>query len=74
MRRRGEPAAVLSPREVEVLRLASEGRTNAAIGRALRISPTTVKTHLMRVYDKLGVGDRTSAVNQAIRRGLLPED
>ncbi|CAL9390255.1 response regulator [Nocardiopsis dassonvillei] len=74
MRRRGEPAAVLSPREVEVLRLASEGRTNAAIGRALHISPTTVKTHLMRVYDKLGVGDRTSAVSQAIRRGLLPED
>jgi DNA-binding NarL/FixJ family response regulator len=74
MRRRGEPAAVLSPREVEVLRLASEGRTNAAIGRALHISPTTVKTHLMRIYDKLGVGDRTSAVSQAIRRGLLPED
>ncbi|MEU1902119.1 response regulator transcription factor [Nocardiopsis dassonvillei] len=74
MRRRGEPAAVLSPREVEVLRLASEGRTNTAIGRALHISATTVKTHLMRVYDKLGVGDRTSAVSQAIRRGLLPED
>ncbi len=74
MRQRGEPAAVLSPREVQVLRLASEGRTNAAIGRVLHISPTTVKTHLMRVYDKLGVGDRTAAVSQAIRRGLLPED
>ncbi|NKY98410.1 response regulator [Nocardiopsis alborubida] len=74
MRQRGEPAAVLSPREVEVLRLAAEGRTNAAIGRALHISATTVKTHLMRVYDKLGVSDRTAAVSQAIRRGLLPED
>ncbi|GAA1440854.1 response regulator transcription factor [Nocardiopsis tropica] len=67
------PAAVLSPRETEVLRLAAEGRTNAAIGRALHISQTTVKTHLMRVYDKLGVGDRTAAVSRAIRRGLLPD-
>ncbi|MEE2048199.1 DNA-binding response regulator, partial [Nocardiopsis tropica] len=32
-----------------------------------------VKTHLMRVYDKLGVGDRTAAVSRAIRRGLLPD-
>ncbi|WP_433698262.1 response regulator transcription factor [Nocardiopsis sp. CA-288880] len=67
------PASVLSPRETEVLRLAAEGRTNAAIGRALHISQTTVKTHLMRVYDKLGVGDRTAAVSRAIRRGLLPD-
>lgn len=63
----------LSPREVEVLRLAADGLTNAAIGRALHISATTVKTHLMRVYEKLGVGDRTAAVSQAMRRGLLPE-
>lgn len=73
MRWRAEPPAPLSPREVEVLRLAAEGRTNAAIGRVLHISTTTVKTHLMRAYDKLGVGDRTAAVTQAIRRGLLPE-
>lgn len=75
--RRREPApekpATLSPREVEVLRLAAEGRTNAAIGRALHISATTVKTHLMRAYEKLGVGDRTAAVSQALRRGLLPD-
>ncbi|MBR8740435.1 response regulator transcription factor [Nocardiopsis sp. MG754419] len=63
----------LSPREVEVLRLAADGHTNAAIGRTLNISATTVKTHLMRVYEKLGVGDRTAAVSQAMRRGLLPE-
>ncbi|PDP84926.1 DNA-binding response regulator [Glycomyces fuscus] len=74
MRQRSEPAAALSPRETQVLRLASEGHTNAAIGRALHISATTVKTHLMRVYDKLGVSDRTAAVSQAIRRGLLPDD
>ncbi|WP_017610353.1 response regulator transcription factor [Nocardiopsis xinjiangensis] len=75
MRRREEPERpVLSPRESEVLRLAAEGRTNAAIGNALHISATTVKTHLMRIYEKIGVSDRTAAVSQAIRRGLLPED
>lgn len=74
MRSREEPPAGLSPREVEVLQLAAAGRTNAAIGRSLHISPTTVKTHLMRVYEKLDVSDRTAAVSQAIRRGLLPED
>lgn len=68
-----EKPAALSPREVEVLRLAADGHTNAAIGRALRISATTVKTHLMRAYEKLGVGDRTAAVSQALRRGLLPD-
>jgi len=74
VRRRSEPEGpALSPREVEVLRLAADGHTNAAIGRSLHISATTVKTHLMRVYEKLGVGDRTAAVSQAIRRGLLPD-
>lgn len=75
MRQRDEePAATLSPREIQVLRMAADGKTNTAIGHALHISATTVKTHLMRVYEKLGVSDRTSAVSQAIRRGLLPTD
>ncbi|AFR06034.1 MULTISPECIES: response regulator [Nocardiopsis] len=74
VRRRSEPEGPsLSPREVEVLRLAADGHTNAVIGRTLHISATTVKTHLMRIYEKLGVGDRTSAVTRALRRGLLPE-
>ncbi|MFB8762543.1 response regulator [Nocardiopsis alba] len=74
VRRRSEPEGpTLSPREVEVLRLAADGHTNAVIGRILHISATTVKTHLMRIYEKLGVGDRTSAVTRALRRGLLPE-
>lgn len=71
MRHRSAPA--LSQRETEVLRLAADGLTNTAIGHALHISPTTVKTHLMRVYEKLGVGDRTSAVSRALRQGLLPD-
>jgi DNA-binding NarL/FixJ family response regulator len=74
MRRRAEPEPpALSPRETQVLRLAADGRTNTAIGRALDISPTTVKTHLARAYEKLGVGDRTAAVTRALRRGLLPD-
>lgn len=73
-RQEGPERPVLSPRESEVLRLAAEGRTNAAIGSALHISAMTVKTHLVRIYEKLGVSDRTAAVSRAIRRGLFPED
>jgi DNA-binding NarL/FixJ family response regulator len=61
----------LSAREVAVLAHAAEGRTNAAIGAAMHISETTVKTYLARAFDKLGVSDRTSAVRRAIDRGLI---
>lgn len=61
----------LSPREVAVLRLVAEGRTNAEIGRELFIGESTVKTHLLRVFGKLGVTDRTAAVTTAMRDGLL---
>ncbi|MFE3460223.1 response regulator [Nocardiopsis aegyptia] len=75
MRRRSAPESpALSSREAQVLRLAADGRTNTAIANALHISPTTVKTHLARAYEKLGVNDRTAAVTQAIRRGLLPDE
>ncbi|WP_141580000.1 response regulator transcription factor [Actinomadura sp. WMMA1423] len=62
----------LSPREIEVLRLVGAGRTNAEIGRELLISEATVKTHLLRAFEKLGVSDRTAAVTAALRRGILP--
>ena len=61
----------LSARETEVLALVARGRTNAEIGRELFVSEATVKTHLMRVFGKLGVSDRTSAVTTALERGLL---
>ncbi|GAA2989217.1 response regulator transcription factor [Streptosporangium longisporum] len=61
----------LSPRETEVLSLVARGMTNAEIGRALFISETTVKTHLLRTFGKLGVSDRTAAVTTAMDRGLL---
>ena len=63
---------VLSPREIEVLRLVSTGQTNAEIGRALFISEATVKTHLLRAFSKLSVSDRTAAVTAALALGILP--
>ena len=64
----------LSPREIEVLKLVARGRTNRQIGRAMHVSEATVKTHLLRAYDKLGVSDRTAAVVTALERGLLELD
>ena len=61
----------LSAREAEVLRLVARGRTNAEIGKELFISEATVKTHLLRVFSKLDVADRTAAVTTAMSHGLL---
>ncbi|HEX4723940.1 MAG TPA: response regulator transcription factor, partial [Pseudonocardiaceae bacterium] len=69
--RRPGPAPALSAREVEVLRLVGRGLTNADIGRELFISEATVKTHLLRMFHKLGVSDRTAAVTSAMARGYL---
>lgn len=52
--------------------LVAEGRTNADVGRALFIGEATVKSHLLRVFAKLGVDDRTAAVTVALGRGILP--
>ncbi|MFC3454722.1 response regulator [Amycolatopsis speibonae] len=68
---RNPTASPLSAREIEVLRLVAQGSTNAGIGRALHISEATVKTHLLRVFGKLDVSDRTAAVTTAMRLGLL---
>ncbi|HVV11659.1 response regulator transcription factor [Amycolatopsis sp.] len=62
---------LLSAREIEVLRLVGRGLTNAEIGRQLHIGEATVKTHLLRVFGKLDVSDRTAAVTTAMSRGLL---
>ncbi|HVX46505.1 MAG TPA: response regulator transcription factor [Mycobacteriales bacterium] len=67
----GGQEAALSPRELEVLRLVAEGSTNQAAARTLLISETTIKTHLLHIYDKLGVRDRAAAVAAAYKRGLI---
>jgi DNA-binding NarL/FixJ family response regulator len=69
---RGAGADALTPREVEVLGRVARGLSNVEIGRALFISEATVKTHLLRAFDKLGVNDRTAAVTVAMSRGFLP--
>ncbi|MFD8005054.1 response regulator [Streptomyces mirabilis] len=65
------PEQDLSHREIEVVRLLAEGRSNRAIAEALYLSEATVKTHLVRVYRKLKVDNRAAAVSEAVRRGLL---
>ena len=72
IRRRAEPTRpVLSPREREVLELIARGRSIPAIAKELFLAPSTVKTHVQRLYEKLGVGDRAAAVAEAMRQGLL---
>jgi DNA-binding NarL/FixJ family response regulator len=63
--------SALSPRELEVLRLVAGGATNRTVARQLFVSEATVKTHLLHLYDKLGVRDRAAAVAAAYQRGLL---
>lgn len=61
----------LSAREREVLQLVARGCTNREVGERLHVSAATVKTHLLNVYAKLGVDDRTAAVVTALERGLI---
>lgn len=68
---RASGAEALSLREIEVLRKVARGTTNREIARQLRISEATVKTHLIHIYGKLGVSDRTSAVTRALELGIF---
>jgi DNA-binding NarL/FixJ family response regulator len=61
----------LSSREVEVLQLVAEGASNSEIAQQLHISQATVKSHLVNIFGKLGVSDRTAAVTMALRKGIL---
>jgi PAS domain S-box-containing protein len=62
----------LTARELDVLRLASDGHSGPVIAERLVLRPSTVKTHFEHIYEKLGVGDRAAAVAQALRTGLIP--
>ena len=64
----------LSGREVEVLQLVAEGESNSEIAQQLHISQATVKSHLVNIFGKLGVSDRTAAVTAALRKGILRLD
>jgi DNA-binding NarL/FixJ family response regulator len=62
----------LSARELEVLRLLVAGASNRGIAARLQLSENTVKTHVSRIFDKLGVQSRAEAVAVALQRGLVP--
>ena len=61
----------LSGREIEILELVAAGTSNKGIAKQLWISETTVKTHMLHIFEKLGVADRTAAVTVALRRRIL---
>ena len=61
----------LSAREIEILEHVARGRTNKEIAAALFVSDATVKTHLLHIFAKLDVQDRTQAVTVALDRGIL---
>lgn len=61
----------LSAREIEVLELVAHGTSNKDIAKTLWVSETTVKSHMLHIFDKLGVTDRTAAVTEALKRGII---
>src|SRR4029453_6745149 len=65
------PSPALSPREVQLLELLAPGMGNRAMAKQLFISEATVKTHLVHIYSKLGVENRTAAIAVAAQRGIL---
>ena len=70
-RQGGVPYEDLTPRELEVLRLAAEGLSNKEIAASLVISEKTVKNRISNIFAKLRVNDRTQAVLHALRTGLV---
>jgi two-component system NarL family response regulator len=67
-------AKALTPRELEVLKLIVAGRSNKEIGAGLGIAEGTVKIHVNNLLGKLGVADRTQAVTEALKRGIVHLD
>ncbi len=67
----GRPAKELSPRERDVLQLLAYGKSNKEIAKSLGIGAQTVKTHISHIFTKLGAADRTGAVANALRKGLV---
>jgi DNA-binding NarL/FixJ family response regulator len=75
IRRARSPAdETLSARELEVIGLVARGKGNKEIANELWISETTVKSHLMRAFEKLGVNDRTAAATEALKLGIIRLD
>ena len=75
MRRRMTPAGPqLTARESEVLSLLAQGFSVSAIARSIFVSESTAKTHISKIYEKLGASNRADAIMKAVRSGLLADD
>ena len=75
MRRKLAPPAVqLTAREDQILKLLAKGMSVAEVSAVLFVSASTTKTHMAKVYEKLGASNRTQAVMTAVRLGLVPVD
>ena len=69
--RESAPQELLSERERQVLDLLAKGSANKEIAASLSLSESTIKTHVANIFQKLEVNDRTSAVTQALQRGII---
>jgi len=69
-----DPYETLTNREREILQMAAEGMTTAAIAKRLSISPRTAELHRSRMMDKLGLNNQTELIRYALKRGILPLD
>ena len=65
------PETILSQREIEVLRVMATGAANKEIANQLQIGQSTVKTHIVRIFNKLGVNGRTEAVSEGLKKGII---
>ncbi len=75
MRRKMTPAGPqLTARESEVLSLLARGFSVSAIARSIFVSDSTAKTHISKIYEKLGASNRADAIMKAVRSGLLADD
>jgi DNA-binding NarL/FixJ family response regulator len=68
---RSSRSSVLTPRQVDILKLIAEGESGKSIGEQLFLSTSTVKREVRHIFDKLGVNDRAHAVSEAMKRSLL---
>ena len=71
VRPRADDRARLSPRELDVVRLVVDGRSNDEIGAGLGIGAKTVETHLARLFERFGIASRTELATRALREGWL---
>ena len=69
---KAQAALGISPRELDVLREIAAGRSNKEIAAHLNVSPSTVKTHVARLFEKLGAKRRTDAMRKARELGIVP--